>query len=305
MTPDSPLRATGAPHPIRWTGFSHRGKVRKNNEDAFLGLQFDSREAHLLGKLGEASLEESDLVFAVSDGIGGAQAGEFASRIAVEKITRLLPKAFKQAAHGFSAGVEDVLTELYAEIHRALLFLGGSYDECADMGATLTLAWLTPDWMHFAHIGDSRLYYLPAEGGIRQLSQDDTHVGWLFRNGQLNERQAREHPRKHFLQRALGAGHQFVTPQVGSVSCQPGDLFLLCSDGLIDGFYDAQLLEQLRPPPPADPVALRAESLVNEAVQRSGKDNTTALILEVCSSPTPGTAEAPADAGPGHPLHRH
>ena len=79
---------------LRWSGLSDRGKVRANNEDSFLGMQFDAQEAHLLGKFGEASLENVDLAFAVSDGMGGAMAGEFASRITVEKITRLLPRAF-------------------------------------------------------------------------------------------------------------------------------------------------------------------------------------------------------------------
>lgn len=78
----------------------------------------------MLGKFGETSLASHDCVFAVSDGIGGAQAGEFASRIAVEKITRLLPRAFRQAGQGMEAGFADVLAELYTQIHRALLFLG-------------------------------------------------------------------------------------------------------------------------------------------------------------------------------------
>jgi serine/threonine protein phosphatase PrpC len=275
------------PTQIRWSGLSNRGK-RQNNEDAFLGVQFDSFEIQRLGKTGTAVLGASDLLFAVSDGIGGAQSGEFASRIAVEKITKLLPKAFHRTAQGFSAGIDDVFGELFTEIHKALLFLGSSYEECAEMGATLTLSWFTPGWMHFAHIGDSRLYYLPSGrngGGIRQLSEDDTHVGWLFRNGKLTEREARQHPRKHFLQRALGAGHQFVLPQIGSVSYDPGDKFLLCTDGLIDGFFDSQLLDELREPPqdrPSAPAsATPAERMVLESIHRSGRDNTTAVVIEV------------------------
>jgi serine/threonine protein phosphatase PrpC len=280
------------PTQIRWSGLSNRGK-RQNNEDAFLGLQFDSREIHRLGKTGSSLLGSTDLLFAVSDGIGGAQSGEFASRIAVEKITKLLPMAFHRTAQGFSAGIDDVFGELFTEIHRALLFLGSSYEECAEMGATLTLAWFTPGWMHFAHIGDSRLYYLPAGGGIRQLSEDDTHVGWLFRNGKLTEREARQHPRKHFLQRALGAGHQFVLPQVGSVSVETGDKFLLCTDGLIDGFFDEQLLSELREPPqdrPSAPASANpAERMVLESIHRSGRDNTTAVVVEVTPPDKPSS----------------
>ena len=101
--------------------------------------------------------------------------------------------------------------------------------------------------MYFGHIGDSRIYYLPArEGGIKQLSHDDTHVGWLFRNGKFNEREARTHPRRNVLQKALGGGNQFVDPQVGAVGYEPGDLFLLCTDGLVEGLYNDHLVELLR-----------------------------------------------------------
>ena len=81
---------------------------------------------------------------------------------------------------------------------------------------------------------------------IRQLTQDDTHVGWLFRNGKINEYEARTHPRRNVLQKALGGGNQFVEPQVGAVACERGDIFLLCTDGLIDGLFDHQLMEMLR-----------------------------------------------------------
>jgi protein phosphatase len=278
----APPRSTSAPHRLRWHGLTDRGRIRKNNEDSFLGLQFDAREVHYLGKTGESSTENTDLVFAVSDGMGGAMAGEFASRIAVEKITRLLPKAFKHTALGMDAGIDDVLTELFQQIHRALNFLGSSDQECNGMGATLSLAWFTTGWMFFAHIGDSRIYYLPArEGGIRQLTHDDTYVGWLFRNGQLNEREARNHPRRNVLQKALGAGHRYVDPQIGAVACEPGDLFLLCTDGVTDGLYDARILELLRSPEPNAATLNPAQRLVKTSVEWAGRDNTTAVVVEI------------------------
>jgi protein phosphatase len=270
------------PTRLSWWGQTDRGKVRKNNEDSFLGVQFDAQEVRLLGKLGEESMEHADFVFAVSDGMGGAMAGEFASKIAVEKITRLLPRAYKQAALGMEAGFEDVLTELFEQIHKALLFLGDSYVECQGMGATLSLCWFAPGWMFFGHIGDSRIYYLPArEGGLRQVTQDDSYVGWLFRKGEINEREAKTHPRRNVLQKALGAGHQFVEPQVGAVACEPGDLFLLCTDGVTDGLYDATLLELLRSPNAAEQELNPALRVVKAGLDRSGRDNTTALIVEV------------------------
>ena len=268
-------------HPLRWSGHTDRGTVRANNEDAFLGLQFDAGEVRHLGKVGEGSTEHDDYVFAVSDGMGGAKSGEFASRITVEKITRLLPRSYRQSATGLDAGIDDVLIELFDQIHRALTFLGESYEECAGMGATLSVCWFAPGRMFFGHIGDSRIYYLPArDGSLRQITHDDTHVGWLLRNGKINEREARNHPRRNVLQKALGAGNQFVTPQVGAVACEPGDLFLLCTDGVVDGFRDEQLLEQLRAPNFAA-AGNAAQHLVEAAVRSSGRDNTTAQVIWV------------------------
>jgi len=266
---------------LKWFGHTDRGKVRPNNEDAFLGLRFDAREVHHLGKTGEASTTSTDFAFAVSDGMGGAMAGEFASRIAVEKITRLLPRSFQQSALGLEAGFDDVLAELFDQIHRALTYVGNSYEECSGMEATLSLCWFTPGWMYFGHIGDSRIYYLPArEGGIKQLSHDDTHVGWLFRNGTINEREARTHPRRNVLQKALGGGNQFVDPQVGAVAYEAGDIFLLCTDGLTAGLYDAHLLELLRMPASFGAGSDPAHHLVASSLENDGRDNTTALVIQ-------------------------
>lgn len=267
---------------LQWSGQTDCGKVRANNEDSFLALRFDAREVQRLGKFGDASTVSHDFAFAVSDGMGGANAGEYASRIAVEKITTLLPRSFHQSARGMNAGFADVLCELFDQVHRALAYLGASYEECSGMEATLSLCWFTPGWMYFAHIGDSRLYYLPARGGgLKQLSHDDTHVGWLRRQGKLNEREARNHPRRSVLQKALGGSNQFVEPQVGSVGYEPGDRFLLCTDGLVDAFYDRQLEEKLRAASPSDDPGNLAPRLVAEGVESSGRDNTTALIIQV------------------------
>lgn len=266
---------------LRWTGGTHVGKVRKNNEDAFLALTFNAHDVHYLGKFGEAPLESDDFIFAVSDGMGGANAGEFASRIAVEKLTKLMPRAYRSGLVGLDAGFTDLFQELFGQIHRALSYLGNTYEECRGMGATLSLSWFTPGWMYFAHIGDSRIYYLPAAGGLRQITHDHSHVGWLLRTGKINEREARTHPRKNSLQMALGAGHQFIDPQVGSVGLEPGDLFLLCSDGLTDGLWDKNLLQLLRDPTPTEAAVPPAQRLLNAALERSGKDNLTAVVVEV------------------------
>ena len=266
---------------LKWSGCSDIGKVRKNNEDAFLGLRFDAREVHRLGKFGEAATDKYDFTFAVCDGMGGAKAGEYASQIAVEKITTLLPRAFQNSARGLDAGFADVLTELYAQIHRALVYLGGSYEECYGMQTTMSLGWFTPGWMYFGHVGDSRIYHLPAKSKeIRQVTQDDSYVGWLFRNGKITAHEARTHPRRNVLQKALGGANQFVDPQVGAVACARGDIFLFCSDGLTEGLFEHALVDILRATAKDEKIN-PAQLLVNESVKNDGRDNTTALVVHV------------------------
>ncbi len=269
-------------HCLQWWAATDRGKIRSNNEDSFLGLQLDSREVHYLGRHGEASTETTDLAFAVSDGMGGATAGEFASRITVDRVTGLLQRSFKQSAVGIETYFADVFTTLFDQIHQSLTLVGESYEECSGMGATLSICWFTRGWMYFGHIGDSRIYYLPAqEGSIKQISHDDTHVGWLHRNGDINERQARTHPRRNALQKALGARNQFVDPQLGAVAYDSGDLFLLCTDGLVDGLYNDQILEILRSAEALPTDQNVAQRLVQASLERAGSDNTTALVIKV------------------------
>jgi len=265
--------------PLRWSGLSDVGRFRKNNEDAFLALTFDARELQYLGKFGEGRLDMGDFVFAVSDGMGGAKSGEFASKIAVEQITKLLPKSFSLSAQRFDAGLTDVVRELFERIHQTMTEMGQHYEECAGMGATLSLCWIMPEWIYFGHIGDSRIYFLPKSGPMTQVTHDHSYVGWLKREGKINEREARIHPQRHALNQALGGGQLAIDPQIGRIGWEAGDRLLICSDGLIDGLWDRKIEEMARAN--TSDGALNTVNLVKEAVSDSGRDNTTALIIEL------------------------
>jgi PPM family protein phosphatase len=278
MPHPSPAPLPDAPARVAWSGMTHRGRFRANNEDTFLALAFDGHQVRHLGMVGQAPLDDADFVFAVSDGMGGARSGEFASRITVDKVTRLLPRGFRRSAGGTKTGFTEILAEIVGAIHHDLTKLGQSYEELGGMGATLSLCWFTPGWMYFSHVGDSRIYHLPPAGRLGQLTHDHSHVGWLRRTGQINEREARTHARRNALQQVLGAGHQFVEPHFGAVPCAAGDRFLICSDGLIEGLWDRRIEEMLRSPSSAQDLA---RPLVEEAVASSGRDNVTALVVEL------------------------
>jgi len=269
-----------AVHVVRWSGLTDIGRFRENNEDAFLALAVDGEGVRRLGKYGEADLTTNDFIFAVSDGMGGANAGEFASSIAIDKITRLFPQSFRTEASGIAVGFQDLLNELFEEIHGELTHMGFCYEELRGMGATLSLCWVRPGWLYFAHVGDSRIYHLPKSGGIQQVSHDHTHIGWKFRHGQISEHQARSHPGRNALQQVLGGKNQNLSPQFGAIGYESGDRFLICSDGLVEGLFDRGM-QRLICNPPLGVEGNPAERLVAEAVQTDGSDNTTALVFEV------------------------
>ncbi len=170
--------------------------------------------------------------------------------------------------------------ELFESIHHEMTQLSRFDRNCHNMGATLSLGWFKRGRMYFGHIGDSRIYRLPKSGGIEQISDDHTHVGWLKRSGKINEREARMHPRKNVLAQALGAGHRYLVPHVGIVDCDAGDRFVFCTDGVIDGLWDRGIEELVRNPPSRLADQLPAQRLVLDAVAESGRDNATAVVVE-------------------------
>lgn len=269
------------PTRLRWSGTTDIGRFRPNNEDVFLAFAFDRYDFAYLSRRGEADVGDFDYVFAVSDGMGGEKAGEFASRCTVDNITRLLPRRFRISPTHYAAGIKECLVDLFRSIHSQLTVLGLSYAGGHNMGATLSLVWRVGGTFYFGHIGDSRIYVLPKSGGIRQVSEDHTHVGWLRRKGELNEREARSHPRKNVLSQSLGSGNQFVNPQVGELDVEPGDRLVLCSDGVIEGLWDRGIDELVRESPDESATQSPAERLVSAAVRESGRDNATAMVIEI------------------------
>jgi serine/threonine protein phosphatase PrpC len=226
-----------------------------------------------LGSEGAAPLAAADLIFAVSDGMGGARAGEFASRIAIDRITKLLPPHFRREGAGESGDLE-ILTHLFRVIHMELGVIGEAYPECEGMGATLSLCWVTPSRMLIAHVGDSRIYRWREDEGLEMLTEDHTPVAALLRAGKITDYQARTHPARNRLYKALGGGGQYVDPQLLEVDWRKGDRLLLCSDGVTEGIWDRAIGEFLQN-------GTSADEIVDEAVKVYGRDNATAVVVGV------------------------
>jgi serine/threonine protein phosphatase PrpC len=206
-------------------------------------------------------------VFAVADGMGGAQAGEVASKLAAE--------AFEPGSEGTEspeAYLRRVAVEANARIHE----LAESDSSHSGMGTTLTAALVQGDEISLAHVGDSRAYVY-RNGGLRRLTSDHSLVEELRRQGRLTEQQAEEHPQRSIITRALGPESE-VEIDTMTYPARPGDVFLLCSDGLTTMVPEDRIATVLGASPDLDTAATR---LVREANEAGGRDNITVVAFRL------------------------
>ena len=223
-------------------------------------------------------MEKDDLVFAVSDGMGGGNAGDLASSLLLTRMSEIIPETFKIAASGFFPDRLEHLAEAVRSVHEDIN-KAASCDNTRGMAATLALAWFTPENLYIANVGDSRIY-LSRGRCLEQLSRDHTSAWGQWKRGEIPEVQYRSHPRRSALYEVIGGGHAAVCPHFAAVPYQPGDCFLICSDGLIDGVWERHIAEALascsEPP-------LTAAKLLKRAVDNSGVDDTTLIVVHVPS----------------------
>ena len=221
------------------------GKLRKQNEDA-------------------AWFDEARAVFAVADGMGGHLAGEVASRMAIEAVQRM---ARENERPGIAA-----LREAVACAHETILAHAQDHIECTGMGTTLSVLWLGENYAYIAHVGDSRIYRL-REGSLTQITQDHSLVEELVRAGLITREQARTHPRRNIITRALGT-HGENEPDLLVTDVQDGDVFLLCTDGLTGMVPDDEIERTLRD----CGIEAAADRLLALALDAGGRDNVTLIL---------------------------
>jgi len=228
----------------------------------------------------EDSLYVRPPVFVVADGMGGAQAGEVASKAAAEAFDRDLP----------DAPPERVLKETIESANRKIHANAHADPSLSGMGTTITAAIvdLSAEEVGVGHVGDSRAYRLRS-GKLERLTRDHSLVEEMRRKGQLTDAQAEDHPQRSIITRALGPEPD-VEVDVQTVAAQPGDVFLLCSDGLTTMLDDEHIARILSGASSID-AAVRA--LVDEANRAGGRDNITALAFRLEDA----AATAPAPEG--------
>jgi PPM family protein phosphatase len=223
------------------------GRKRRRNEDAFVS---------------------EPPLFAIADGMGGAQAGEVASRLAAA--------AVREGAAGAPGGEERIF-ELIQEANRRVYDRSSTDPATSGMGTTMTVALVEDANVAFGHVGDSRAYLI-RDGEMEQLTEDHSLVNELLKSGKLSPEEAGMHPQKAVITRAVGTDPD-VDVDTFTVPAQAGDLFLLCSDGLTDVVGEEEILELVERNRADIEAALRA--LVKAANRGGGEDNITVVAFEI------------------------
>jgi PPM family protein phosphatase len=239
-------------------GLSHPGRRRRQNEDAYV---------------------VAPPLFAVADGMGGAKAGEIASRLAAA------------AVREEEAERVDV-RELIREANRRIWERARDDAAAAGMGTTMTVALVEDEEVTIGHVGDSRAYRL-REGVLEQLTQDHSLVAELVRSGRLSPEEAESHPQRSVITRALGTAAD-VDVDKFTIDAQPGDVFMLCSDGLTTMVGDERIVDVVDEN--RDDLERAAKQLIADANRSGGEDNVTVVFFEIAEdgSVNGDTARLPA-----------
>ena len=256
------------------------GRVRRGNEDSFLVLELSTQQTWSGAdgtdppkELSRFELGEKGLVLVVSDGMGGALAGDVASRMAVDSVREMLMGNESEAGCDPEIPLVDCLKNATVYANLAIHLRSQEDSRCAGMGATFTGAAVRGDMLDLVQVGDSRAYII-RKNQIRLATKDQSLVQQLVDVGQISEAEAETHMFRNVILQALGAQSE-VTPVTGRIRLRRGDTLLLCSDGL-SGKLRAEDIQNIVTSSPE--LATACNELIAEANNRGGEDNITVVL---------------------------
>lgn len=243
---------------MRIWGVTHRGSVRKENQDAY----------HFIAP------EAGPTLGVVCDGMGGAQGGKIASRLAIRTFTDAIRP---HLSGGRDPDGWDGLLRKAAEAANAVVYQQALSDpRLHGMGTTIVAAVVEEDCAHVLNIGDSRAYHVSGKK-ITQITSDHSVVEDMVAHGEITRAEAQFHPQKNLITRALGV-EETVEGDVFSVALSPGDHLLLCSDGVSNLLTEKELLTQVRR---SDTPEDCCGQLMDRVFQRGASDNLTAVLFQI------------------------
>jgi protein phosphatase len=263
-------------------GLSDRGRVRPNNEDHFLVAELHKALRVRQSSLEQPPLQYSDIqgyLFLVADGMGGHQAGQLASTLAVEVVEQFALNRFKwfdRHEDPTRPDLPDSLPQAIKQADGRLCAEGRAHPELRGMGTTVTMAYTLGPRLYVMHVGDSRCYL--ARGGVLHcLTRDHTFVAELVRRGMISPEEAARHRLRHLVVNIVGGVEPGVEVEVQRAQLQAGDELLLCSDGLTEMIPDDRIARVLAEEPTPEPACRR---LVAEANEAGGRDNITIVVAQ-------------------------
>jgi PPM family protein phosphatase len=258
------------------------GRVRRGNEDNFLLMDLSvprtwsgSDGPENPDELNQFSLGEQGLVLVVSDGMGGALAGDVASRMAIEAVRDvMMGKHVDGAGCEPGASLVECLKHATMQANRNIHYKSLEDSRCSGMGATLTAAAIMGDKLDLVQVGDSRAYVMRGQQ-IRLATKDQSLVQQLVDVGQISEEEAETHMFRNVILQALGAQTE-LAPATARIQIREGDILLLCSDGLSGKLRNEEIREIVAES--NGDLAAACKALVDQANYRGGEDNITVVL---------------------------
>lgn len=242
---------------------SHIGKIRKNNEDYCRGEILNTEGSDIVG------------IFAMADGMGGHKKGEVASKLAVENIINFLKENLLQSKNIKIDYIDDIIKQAYNSVNSIIYNKSINNIEYDGMGTTLTTAIVYKDNLYVANVGDSRCYLLH-RGSFDKITIDHSIVEELVRANIITESEARVHPRRNHITRAMGTD-EMVIVDIFKYNLEKEDIILLATDGLT-GFVDDEKIRAIIGKD--ENIETLSDELINIANDISGKDNVSVILIK-------------------------
>ena len=276
------------PQPVRVevSARSDRGLKREANEDAYLVFRTGRFLQRVQSSVPEEQLDSrfdvAGHIMAVADGMGGAAAGEVASREALVEVFRLILRSPKWLLNLDNPATRD--NEIREYFERTKGYIAGAHDaltrrssadpSVAGMGTTLTVVYSVGLDLFVTHVGDSRAY-LCRDGVLRHITRDHTVAQHLADRGDISQEEVETHPKRHFLTSVVGGGIDAVGSDLHHLALQVGDTVVVCTDGLTGPVRDEEIAEVLRNAPSCEDAC---DALIARTLERGAPDNVTVIV---------------------------
>ena len=270
------------------------GLIRQNNEDNFVVSSDLSTSEWLIPQAGpHADLGEFGALLVVADGMGGANAGEVASAIAVETIQQQFTPEQLSAAVTDDKTAQEFMKAVVKQADLNILKRSKEDPSTQGMGTTVVMAWILGDKAYICWCGDSRCYVLNKRNGLIQLSKDHSYVQELVDKGELDPELMHDHPLSNVITRCLGDVDNRANPETRVYQLHNGDIIMLCSDGLCGLCHDSEILDVMIKFH-EDPMECKNE-LISAALSAGGYDNVTIALANIQTDEEEVAEEEPKD----------